>query len=146
MIVPDLSSEARCELEAACDRAEVVLVALVTPTTLPSDRARIGHAARGFVYALSASGTTGERAALAGDVAAQIRRAKAHSSAPVALGFGISTPAHAAQAAKSADPAAAAGEQVALFSAALAPHRPVAERKGTRHRAGPLAVLSVTSA
>jgi len=113
---------------------------------------------------VSASGTTGERAALAGDVAAQIRRAKAHSPAPVALGFGISTPAHAAQAARagadgvivgsrlvraaaeSADPAAAAGEQVALFSAALAPHRPVAERKGTRHRAGPLAVLSVTSA
>ena len=51
---------------AACDAAGVALVPLVAPTT-PDDRlAAIGARARGFVYTVSVTGTTGERGAAGG--------------------------------------------------------------------------------
>src|SRR5207247_1044520 len=84
---------------AACDAAGVALVPLVAPTT-PEDRlARIGARARGFVYTVSVTGTTGERSGVAATLPAVIARVKAAADVPVALGFGISTPADAAAAA-----------------------------------------------
>ena len=97
LIVPDLPLEEAGDILAACDSAGVALVPLVAPTT-PDDRLRaIGQQARGFLYAVSVVGTTGERVAL--DPSAVVGRAKAHTDVPVALGFGISTPAQAAGAA-----------------------------------------------
>src|SRR5262249_39689983 len=56
------------------------------------------RAAKGFIYAVSVVGTTGERI---GDVGEHLRaflgELKRHSSVPVAVGFGISTPEQAAQ-------------------------------------------------
>jgi tryptophan synthase alpha chain len=99
LIVPDLPLEESGEVLAACDAAGVALVPLVAPTT-PEDRlAAIGARARGFVYTVSVVGTTGERAAMADAFADVVGRAKAHARVPVALGFGIATPEHAAQAA-----------------------------------------------
>jgi tryptophan synthase alpha chain len=59
--------------------------------------AAIGERARGFLYAVSVAGTTGERAA--GDVTDLVARARAATAVPVAVGFGIGTPERAAQAA-----------------------------------------------
>ena len=97
LIIPDLPLEEAPPVLEACDAAGIALVPLVAPTT-PEDRlARIGAQARGFVYTVSVTGTTGERAELdAGDLLARV---KAHFDVPVALGFGISTPEHAAAAA-----------------------------------------------
>jgi tryptophan synthase alpha chain len=97
LIIPDLPLEEAPAILAACDAAGIALVPLVAPTT-PEDRLeRIGAQARGFVYTVSVTGTTGERAELdAGDLLARV---KAHFEVPVALGFGISTPEHAAAAA-----------------------------------------------
>jgi tryptophan synthase alpha chain len=61
------------------------------------DHRAIGERARGFLYTVSVTGTTGERSA--GDFAEIVGRAKRHTDVPVALGFGISTPEHAAAAA-----------------------------------------------
>jgi tryptophan synthase alpha chain len=72
---------------------------MVAPTTPPERLAAIGAAARGFLYTVSVVGTTGERDALRGHFAEVITRAKAATEVPVALGFGISTPEHARQAA-----------------------------------------------
>ena len=97
LIIPDLPLEEAPAALAACDAAGIALVPLVAPTT-PEDRlARIGAQARGFVYTVSVTGTTGER----GDVDSTelLARVKAHTEVPVALGFGISTPAQAAAAA-----------------------------------------------
>jgi tryptophan synthase alpha chain len=96
LIIPDLPLEEAPPVLEACDAAGIALVPLVAPTT-PEDRlARIGAQARGFVYTVSVTGTTGERAELdAGDLLARV---KAHFEVPVALGFGISTPEHAAAA------------------------------------------------
>ena len=72
---------------------------LVAPTTPEARLARIGGRARGFLYTVSLTGTTGERAGLAEGLDGVIARAKALTSVPVAVGFGIATPEHAAAAA-----------------------------------------------
>jgi tryptophan synthase alpha chain len=97
LIVPDLPLEESPLVLAACDAAGLALVPLVAPTT-PEDRLRrIGAQARGFIYTVSALGTTGERAEL--DPGALLTRVRAHATVPLALGFGIATPAQAAAAA-----------------------------------------------
>jgi tryptophan synthase alpha chain len=99
LIVPDLPLEEAGETLAACDATGVALVALVAPTTPEERLAAIGRSARGFVYAVSVTGTTGERQGLADDLPATLARTKAHADVPVALGFGIGTPEAAARAA-----------------------------------------------
>lgn len=98
LIVPDLPLEEAPAVLEACDAAGVALVPLVAPTTPDERLALIGRNARGFVYTVSVTGTTGEREAAA-DVAPIIERVRAHTDVPVALGFGISTPEQAAHAA-----------------------------------------------
>lgn len=138
LIVPDLPLEEASAMDAACEAAGLALIPLVAPTTPEERLARIGARARGFVYTVSVTGTTGERAALADAYEAIIARTKAHTEAPVALGFGIATPEQAVQAARAGadgvivgsrlvraaaeadDPAAAVGALVAEFAAALA--------------------------
>jgi tryptophan synthase alpha chain len=91
LIVPDLPTEEAGELRSLCDRLGIALVPLVAPTT-PEDRlARIGADARGFVYAVSLTGTTGERSRL-DTMSEVVARAAAHTPVPVAVGFGIGTP------------------------------------------------------
>lgn len=137
LIVPDLPFEEAAEVLAACDAHGVALVPLVAPTTPPQRLAEIGARARGFLYTVSVVGTTGERAALAESFAEVVARAKAATAVPVALGFGISTPEQARQAAdagadgvivgsrlvraaaEAQDPAGAVGALVAELAAGL---------------------------
>ena len=86
--MPDLPSEEASATRAACEERGLALVPLVAPTTPPERLAAIGAAARGFVYAVSLTGTTGERAALDGTLAGVIERAASSTSVPVAVGFG----------------------------------------------------------
>jgi tryptophan synthase alpha chain len=137
LIVPDLPLEESHELLAICDVRGIALVPLVAPTT-PEDRlARIGARARGFLYTVSVTGTTGERAGLDGDLEGVLARAAANTEVPVAVGFGIGEPAQAAAAAAAGadgvivgsrlvraageepDPVAAVAELVRGFSNAL---------------------------
>jgi tryptophan synthase alpha chain len=92
LIVPDLPLEESGPVRAACEACGLALVPLVAPTTPDERMARIGAGARGFVYAVSVAGTTGERAALADVFEEIVTRAKASTEVPVALGFGIATP------------------------------------------------------
>jgi tryptophan synthase alpha chain len=137
LIVPDLPFEEAPAVLEACDAAGVALVPLVAPTTPEERLALIGARARGFLYTVSLTGITGERAALADAFGDIVRRARAHTAVPVALGFGISTPEQAAEAAaagadgvivgsrlvraaaESEDPAAAVRDLVSAFAAAL---------------------------
>jgi tryptophan synthase alpha chain len=99
LIVPDLPAGEAPEVPQACDDAGVALIPLLAPTTTPERLARIGASARGFLYTVSVVGTTGERRALGDDLTGVIARAKASTSVPVAIGFGIATPEQARQAA-----------------------------------------------
>jgi tryptophan synthase alpha chain len=63
----------------------------------------VAEASRGFVYALSRTGVTGEQQRLSDDAAPLVERLRGLTGEPVALGFGISTPEQAAAAAAAAD-------------------------------------------
>ena len=137
LIVPDLPLEEAPDVARACDAAGVALVPLVAPTTTDERLAMIGARASGFLYTVSLMGTTGERQALSATFGPLVARARRFTSVPVAVGFGIGTPAQAVQAAEagadgviigsrlvraageSDDPAAAVGELVAAFAGAL---------------------------
>jgi tryptophan synthase alpha chain len=135
LIVPDLPVEESRAVGEACSAAGLALVPLVAPTTPDERLERIGRQARGFLYTVSVTGTTGERGAL--DIEGIVARAKAHTSVPVAVGFGIGTPEQAAAAARAgadgvivgsrlvraaaedADPAVAVRDLVTDFAEAL---------------------------
>ncbi len=91
LIVPDLPHDEAGEVRAACDAEGVALVPLVAPTSTDERVAEIGADARGFVYAVSLTGTTGERADLAAGLGGTVKRIRGATDLPVAVGFGIST-------------------------------------------------------
>lgn len=64
---------------------------LVAPTTSDERLARIAQQASGFIYAVSRAGVTGARNELHRDAQALVKRVRAVSDLPVAVGFGIST-------------------------------------------------------
>ena len=101
LIVPDLPLEEAAEIEHAAAAAGVALALLASPAT-PDDRVgEIASRSRGFVYAVSLMGTTGERERLpASSLTARLKRV---TDRPVLLGFGISTPEQAAAATRDAD-------------------------------------------
>jgi tryptophan synthase alpha chain len=99
LIVPDLPLEEGPELLEVCDARGLALVPLVAPTTPDERYVRIGERARGFLYTVSVTGTTGERVALDDRLGGVLARAKASTPVPVAVGFGIGTPEQAAAAA-----------------------------------------------
>lgn len=102
-LIVDLPPEEGGELRAAAHAADLDVIYLVAPTT-PDDRiAEIAAVARGFIYYVSVTGVTGARAALSTSIAPDIARIKKFSNLPVAAGFGISTPAQSAEAARAAD-------------------------------------------
>jgi tryptophan synthase alpha chain len=99
LIVPDLPLD-----ELAGLSAPGIAVSLLAAPATPDDRlAEIGRRSQGFVYAVSVMGTTGERDRLAPSAAALAARVKRVTDLPVLLGFGISTPGQAAEAAAVAD-------------------------------------------
>ncbi|WP_305784587.1 tryptophan synthase subunit alpha [Symbioplanes lichenis] len=109
LIVPDLPLEESADLEAASAAAGVDLVLLAAPST-PDDRLHeICRRSRGFVYAVSTMGTTGERSRLdpaAATLATRLRHAVRESRPaplPVLVGFGVSTPEQAAEAGRAGD-------------------------------------------
>lgn len=136
-IVPDLPYEEAGELEAACQEHELALVYMLAPTSTPERIAGACRRSRGFLYLVSLTGVTGARASLPEDLAAFVGRVREAARTPLAVGFGISTPAQArlvgrladgvivgsaviAAARDSADPAKSAAAFVAGLSRALA--------------------------
>jgi tryptophan synthase alpha chain len=103
LIVPDLPHDEADEVRAACDSEGLALVPLVAPTTTPERVTKIGADARGFVYTVSLTGVTGERGELPPGLADTVTRVRASTEVPVAVGFGISTPAQARTVAEIAD-------------------------------------------
>jgi tryptophan synthase alpha chain len=95
LIVPDLPHDEAGDLRAECDARGLALVPLAAPSSTDERLAEIGRDARGFVYTVSLAGTTGERDELPPGLARTVERVRASATVPVAVGFGISTPAQA---------------------------------------------------
>ncbi len=102
-IVPDLPLDEAREVRDAFAAEGLALVPLVAPTTPAERRRRICEAARGFVYVVSTVGTTGERDEIPPALADLVDATKAEARTPVAVGFGIGTPAQAAVVGRIAD-------------------------------------------
>jgi tryptophan synthase alpha chain len=102
-IVPDLPLDEAEDVRDAFAAAGLALVPLLAPTTSAERRARICAVAQGFVYVVSTVGTTGEREELASGLGDLVKATKADAEVPVAVGFGIGTPEHAARVGELAD-------------------------------------------
>jgi tryptophan synthase alpha chain len=103
VLVTDLPPEEGGEWIAAARSASLDTVFLAAPTSPPDRLRRVAEASRGFVYAVSRTGVTGERQALSAEAAPLVEHLHELTDVPVALGFGISTPEQVAAAAKVAE-------------------------------------------
>src|SRR5262245_16260910 len=90
VLVTDLPPEEAGEWLAVARPAGLETIFLASPTSPDERLRRIAEASRGFVYAISRTGVTGEREALSGDAEPLVARLRSLTREPVALGFGIS--------------------------------------------------------
>jgi tryptophan synthase alpha chain len=88
-IVPDLPFEESDDLREALEREGLALVQMVTPVTPPERLTMLCHAAQGFVYAVTMTGTTGKAMEVPDEVLQYMDRVRRCSSVPVCAGFGI---------------------------------------------------------
>jgi len=103
VLLTDLPAGAAPELERAVTAAELDLIRLVAPTTTDERLAAAVAGAGGFIYLISRLGVTGARPEAPTDLDRHVRRLRGVTPLPIAVGFGISTPAQAAAAARWAD-------------------------------------------
>ena len=103
LIVPDLPLEEADALEAACRQHGLALVYLISPASTPERIASLAERASGFLYLVSLMGVTGARDALPTGLADFVARVRAVARTPLAVGFGITTPAQARGVASFAD-------------------------------------------
>lgn len=88
----DLPPEEADEYKAALDEAGLRTVFLMSPTSTDERIQLIAKQSTGFIYYVSRLGVTGEQAALAADLDQAVANIQKHTTTPVAVGFGISTP------------------------------------------------------
>ena len=103
LLTLDLPPEEADELLTACASHGLKTVFIVAPTTPASRLPRIAAAATGFIYYVSREGVTGVRDQVAANIPEAVARIRQHTSLPVAVGFGLSTPEQVKQVARCAD-------------------------------------------
>jgi tryptophan synthase alpha chain len=103
LIVVDLPPEEDEELCIPALDAGLAFIRLATPTTNDARLPAVLKNTSGFVYYVSIAGITGAATPDFNAVAAAVARLKRHTRLPVAVGFGVKTPEHAAAIAASAD-------------------------------------------
>lgn len=103
LIVVDLPPEEDAELCLPALKAGVNFIRLATPTTDDKRLPKVLENTSGFVYYVSVTGITGSATPDFNAVAQAVARIKAHTSLPVAVGFGVKTAEHARAVAQGAD-------------------------------------------
>jgi tryptophan synthase alpha chain len=89
---------------------------LLSPTTTDERIRKAAELGRGFLYGISRLGVTGARDRVASGAETLVKRIRAHTSLPIALGFGISRPEQVAEVTKYADAAVVGSALVALIA------------------------------
>jgi len=102
-LITDLTIEEAGDYLRAMRARDLATVFLAAPTSTDQRLKRIADASRGFVYAVSRTGVTGTREEVAVDARELVRRLRRFTRLPIAVGFGISTPAHFAEVGEFAD-------------------------------------------
>ena len=119
MIIVDLPTEESDMILPFTNARGLDFIRLIAPTT---DEARLPHVlngSSGFVYYVSITGITGTRSATAEHLSAAIPRIRKVTDLPIAIGFGVRTPAQAAEASKIADGAVVASVLIETLAADL---------------------------
>ena len=119
LIIVDLPPEHDEELCLPAQRAGIDFIRLATPTTDDRRLPQVLAHTTGFIYYVSIAGITGTQSAAGESVAAAVTRLKRHTALPVAVGFGIRTPAQAQEVARIADAAVVGSALVERVAAAL---------------------------
>lgn len=105
VLLLDLPVEEAGPFRSKLIAASVDPIFLLSPTTTDARMGASAELGRGFLYLISRLGVTGARAEVSADAEGLARRVRAHSTLPLALGFGISRPEHVAQVCRWADAA-----------------------------------------
>jgi tryptophan synthase alpha chain len=121
VIVVDLPPEEDAELTDPARAAGLDFVRLATPTSDDQRLPKIVEHASGFIYYVAIAGITGTRSADSASVAAAVARLRRFTGLPIAVGFGIRTPAQAAEVARAADAAVVGSSLVQRLALNLKP-------------------------
>jgi tryptophan synthase alpha chain len=103
VLVVDLPPEEASGWLDTARAANLDTVFLASPTSPDARLTLVASASRGFVYAVSRTGVTGEREAISAEARPLVERLKVLTAEPVVLGFGLSTPEQVVAAAAVAD-------------------------------------------
>ncbi|HKF66956.1 MAG TPA: tryptophan synthase subunit alpha [Vicinamibacterales bacterium] len=114
----DLPIEEAGEFREIMAASGIDTIFLLSPTTTDDRIRKAGALGRGFLYGISRLGVTGARERVASGTAAMVRRIRALTSLPIALGFGISRPEHVAEVGAYADAAVVGSALVSLIAEA----------------------------
>jgi len=121
VIIVDLPPEEDREFTAPAREAGLAFVRLATPTSDERRLPQILERADGFIYYVAIAGITGTRSAEAASVRAAVTRLRRFTDLPIAVGFGIRSPAQAAEVAKVADAAVVGSSLVQRLALNLDP-------------------------
>jgi tryptophan synthase alpha chain len=108
-IIPDLPTEEADEFRSILDGGrytssqDLPLIQMLAPNSPAERMESIARNAKGFIYLVSVTGVTGARASISDGLGDLISRVREHTSVPVCVGFGISTPEQARQVGALAD-------------------------------------------
>jgi tryptophan synthase alpha chain len=94
VLVTDLTPEESADYRRILHAHKLDTIFLGAPTSTDDRLAQIAAASSGFLYLISRTGVTGAKDALPDDLPALVRRTRAVTRLPIAVGFGISLPGH----------------------------------------------------
>ncbi len=119
LIVVDMPPEESQDLAPFATAQGLDLIRLIAPTTDDARLPGVLRACSGFIYYVAITGITGTRSATSADLALNIPRLRQHTDLPIAIGFGVRTPAQAAEAARVADGAVVASALIERMAGSL---------------------------
>jgi len=114
----DLPIEEAAGFRETLAAAGLDTIFLLSPTTTDERIRKAAELGRGFLYGISRLGVTGARDRVATGAGTLVKRIRAHTALPIALGFGISRPEHVAEVTAYADAAVVGSALVALIAEA----------------------------
>jgi tryptophan synthase alpha chain len=112
----DLPIEEAGSFRETLAASHVDTIFLLSPTTTEARIRKAAELGSGFLYGISRLGVTGARDQVASGAHALVERIRAHSSLPIALGFGISRPEHVAEVGTYADAAVVGSALVSVIA------------------------------
>ena len=116
LIIVDLPPEEADELVPFLKAAGIDFIVLTTPTSDDKRLPVVLANASGFVYYVSIAGITGTASAAQSAIDEAVARIRRHTGLPVCVGFGIKTPAQAAEVARVADGAVVGSAIVSVLA------------------------------